>query len=500
MNIVNRKRIAILNYSEVTQDARVFKQARVLADAGHNVHVFCNQLGNREKNETISNIKIKRFRCFERSTLDREIVNKLPFLEYSGAEVTKRFDDYLEKKRQLERLQFCCAQSPLNKYYYKSARGTARMRRKLHHKVIRSLSKIGIGAPGVARQYELIAQLDREKKELAASWESLGAIRGLVFMQNLLPVLDDSTFDIVHAHDLLTLPAGVALAKRGNGKLIYDAHEYEAERAGLHTDVQELTKKLEDDCLKQTDHVITVSKGIAELYSKRFTKSKPTLIYNSPDIARSETNRGGNRLRDLLDLPEDVPLIAYIGGIQRENRGVDKLAAALVHLPGFHIANLGPRKEPNDAWIMGIAEELGVADRIHLLAPVPAEAVPYVVSDATLAASASQNIGLSYLHSMPNKLFEATFARLPVCVPDRPDQKEFVRVLGHGVAMDQTDPLAIAVAIKKVAENREAYKLTDNSLEILNKEYSWNAQAKRLLELYERLSVDRDFGTNGNLN
>jgi len=93
---------------------------------------------------------------------------------------------------------------------------------------------------------------------------------------------------------------------------------------------------------------------------------------------------------------------------------------------------------------------------------------------------------LSYLHSMPNKLFEATFAGIPVCVPDRPDQKEFVDLVGHGIAADQTDPLAIAAALRELVENPESFRLTDRAKQLLDREYSWQAQVKTLLALYER--------------
>ena len=54
-------RIFSLNYHEITEDPRVFKQARSLTDLGHDVTVFCDLKPGFREEETLHGVGIRRF-------------------------------------------------------------------------------------------------------------------------------------------------------------------------------------------------------------------------------------------------------------------------------------------------------------------------------------------------------------------------------------------------------------------------------------------------------
>jgi UDP:flavonoid glycosyltransferase YjiC (YdhE family) len=85
---------------------------------------------------------------------------------------------------------------------------------------------------------------------------------------------------------------------------------------------------------------------------------------------------------------------------------------------------------------------------------------------------------------MPNKLFEAAYASLPICVSNLPEMAAFVERLGIGAVMDQTSPESIAETIMKVLANPAAYVPSERAQEILKREYSWTHQAESLLNVY----------------
>ncbi len=452
-------KVAILNYNEATKDARVWKQALSLSAAGHDVTVYCDWRTDDPATENRDGIQIKRFRCYNKRAATPEMLDKLTFLKQSGEVVRHRYQNLIQSQL-------------------------------LHRRIQRELARILNQAISVFSRQKGNANSSTAPLSRFNSWHSLNAGRSVLFADNLFQSYSPDEFDIIHAHDIYTLPAGVLLARACGAKLIYDAHEYEPERVTLNEDDRIFTLEFEDDCLEDVDALITVSSGIAKLYAKRFHGPEPTLIFNTPAMVKSDQQRDVPRLRERLDLGSDLPLVVFIGGIQRENRGVDKLVKALTLLPGYHLVNLGPRHPRNDSWLRGIAEDAGVSDRVHYLDPVPAQDVPHVVSDASVAASASQNLSLSYLHSMPNKLFEAAFAEVPLCVPDRPDQKAFVEKLGIGRTMDQTDVESIAETLKDTVENPQKFEMTDDRRARLTKEYGWAAQVERLIDLYDSLSND----------
>ncbi len=308
--------------------------------------------------------------------------------------------------------------------------------------------------------------------------------RHALYAMNLIDLEFDEIPDIVHAHDLYTLVGGVGLGRHFGAKVVYDAHEIETERIPpLPPEKKMFIDALERGCLKHVNDLITVSWGCQSFYADRFPC--PKLVMNAPEIADPGGGDIGEDIRARMRLADKVPLVVYTGGISGKYRGLDKVAAALAILPGYHFAVLGPRKAENDAWFLQAAETHGVLDRVELFDPVPARHVTTVIRTANAAICPIQDVGLSYRYCMPNKLFEAAFAELPICVSDLPDMRAFVEELEIGVTMDQTDPLSIASAIKQVCLNPARYR--NGAPDRLYK-YSWPAQEVELRRIYEALA------------
>jgi glycosyltransferase involved in cell wall biosynthesis len=106
---------------------------------------------------------------------------------------------------------------------------------------------------------------------------------------------------------------------------------------------------------------------------------------------------------------------------------------------------------------------------------------------------------LSYRHSLPNKLFEAAMAELPVCVSDLPDMRDFVEELGIGHVMDQTKPDSIAATLRQALNQKESCRSSEHARHLLANKYGWSAQVKTLLDLYDSLLQPPDNARNLNI-
>ncbi len=493
-----------LNYHEITEDPRVLKECKALTERGVDVTVICALDQGQLEREQLGSLNIHRIPWMSIEFLTPEYLDELyqfrrseqlakAYLEklLPNAILFQKFKQVLEKDN-LEKL------NPEQRYRQFS--GIKRLFEKLRYKrdfralldeVCHDKSVSTIERKLLEATLKMV--LNEGMSTPVASHQDVYQSSAFLFDLNTKHLALEGTFDVVHAHDIYTLVAGVRLARKFGAKLIYDAHEYEPERASkMPPEGNGLADAIELDCLENVDAVVTVSAGICELYGKRFTKREPVLIMNAPVITASmpdDATLMEQKLafRERLGLAPDTQLLAYTGWVLSEQRGLAQVAKALRMLPDMHLVILGPRQARHDEALMKIAQKEGVADRIHMLPPVAHFDVVPTIRACEISIIPFQDATLSYRFAMPNKLFEGVFSGLPVAVADLPDMKHFVESLGRGLAMDSTNPQSIAETIMKLHDQSDAYQLSRENFDDLVAKYSWTAQANRLFDLYQEL-------------
>lgn len=289
---------------------------------------------------------------------------------------------------------------------------------------------------------------------------------------------------VVHAHDLETLPAGVALARRSGARLVYDAHELERHRVGLTPFESRVLGWLESRWITRAARVITVSDSIAAHLAQVCDIPLPVVIMNSPNLTEQRPVSQG--LRAQLALAANVPLAVYIGRLAPQ-RGVDQILPVLSAWPALHLACVGGRDASFAESLRQRAQALGVAARLHLVDAVPPFEVVDFIRSADLAVVLIQDVCLSYRYCLPNKLFEATFAGLPICASDLPEQERFIAQAGNGVVVRGDNSDAIARGMHDVYQRRQLLRPDATRLAALMLRYDWQAQSKKLLAVYGAL-------------
>lgn len=291
--------------------------------------------------------------------------------------------------------------------------------------------------------------------------------------------------DVVHAHDLSTLPAGARIARRAGARLIYDSHELEMHRNATYKLLVKLRRqRLERKYIRKADAVITVSKSIAKHLRDVYRIKEPTVIMNSPIFEVLATP--ASDVRTDLNLGLEVPLTVYVGSVTI-HRGLEEMVRALEHAPAMHFATVGPRRSETEQELVSIACEIGVIERVHFVDPVHPDQVVGYIRTSDVSVLPIQNVCLSYYYCMPNKLLESVFAGIPVAVADLLEMRRFVEAHGCGLIMDETDPLSIARALLKLMDEREDYVLPVEKRKQLMDRYGWPKQAENLRALYDSL-------------
>jgi glycosyltransferase involved in cell wall biosynthesis len=304
-----------------------------------------------------------------------------------------------------------------------------------------------------------------------------------IFHLSLGKRLEEWHPDAIHAHDLATLPAAIKNATKLNSKVIYDAHEMEQYRnPPLNTFQRKWVKHIERKYGKLADQVITVSPPIAEFLQDELSKDI-ALIYNSPELEKGEST---SDIRADTGVDENSPLLIYVGGIFI-NRGIEKLFEALVPLDDFHLALVGPARDSVIYDLIEYAKELGVIDRVHIVNPVAAHLVVDYIKTADIGVYAIRNICKSYDYSMPNKLFEMTFAGLPIAVSNLSAVRAFLAETKNGITFDETKTDDIEISIRELWKNRNIFKLSSKRISQIYDKYGWPVQAERLVNIYSAL-------------
>jgi glycosyltransferase involved in cell wall biosynthesis len=365
---------------------------------------------------------------------------------------------------------------------------------RLHHAVLdaravfvrRAKRKVDLTDLGVGKRREWLLALYRHLP--SGRWRRV--MPELVDQELTLgPMLDRLQVEVIHVHDVFMLGIAARAAHRAalDGrtiKIIYDAHEYipglpvvEPRRVAAFSD-------LEREFIHDADRVITVSEPLARwLQRDHQLANLPAVVLNAPIEPPEDAEIKG--LREQLQLPEEVPLLVYVGGINRA-RGVGTVVEALPQLPDVHLAIAAPRGNTVAAELQARAVELGLGDRVHLAPFVDAEVVPLYLRSAT--------IGLSPLLHAPNhdiavtnKFCEYLSAGLPIITSDTPAQADLVKELDLGAVYPAGDVDGLVRAVRTVLADREriAKRIADDTQ--LLQRFSWAAQAEVMRSVYAEL-------------
>ncbi|MEE2683270.1 MAG: glycosyltransferase family 4 protein [Actinomycetota bacterium] len=294
---------------------------------------------------------------------------------------------------------------------------------------------------------------------------------------------------LIHAHDFHMIGVAVEAAEmlRDMGhetKVVYDAHELVEGLDHLESSVKSHWLAYEEKYIHRVDGIVCVSKPQAKRLQERYELSEqPSVILNCPIL--EDAPRNIETIRD--HVAHNGKLLVYHGKASRA-RGLETFVESLEYLDSdIHIALIVNIQDTFVKELKSLAEAIGkriqgAEERLHLLPYVEAADLPTYLSTADIAVIPLHSTG-NHEVAMPNKLFEAIQAKLPVLTSERKALSEYVKEKSIGMVFADNDPKKLAETTHSLIENLDEFK-SRFSEEFLQ-ECSWDSQSKILVKFYE---------------
>jgi glycosyltransferase involved in cell wall biosynthesis len=242
----------------------------------------------------------------------------------------------------------------------------------------------------------------------------------------------DNEFDVIHAHDWLAYPAGMA-AKRISGKpLVIHVHATDFDRSG--GSVNPTVYTMEKEGMDAADQIITVSNLTRNIVIEKYNinPEKVTTVYNAVEPVPKEE-------KVQLRKGVDEKIVTFLGRITMQ-KGPEYFVEA---------ANLVLQKMNNVRFVMAGSgdmlnamvkrvAELKIADRFHFTGFLKGDDVfdMFRMSDVFVMPSVSEPFGIVPLEAMQSNV--------PVIISYQSGVSE---ILNYAIKIDYWDTYAMADAI-----------------------------------------------------
>ncbi len=285
-----------------------------------------------------------------------------------------------------------------------------------------------------------------------------------------------------HCNDIEAFVLGWC-AQRLNPRLqlIYDCHEFEAERNAKPAIERRMVAWLERRMIRKAKAVLTVSPSIAEAYRERYGRHglpEVHLVRNIPEPKLAQAGPSPDHFRTRFDIPEG-DFIALYQGAFTHNRGLETVLEAMRGLEdtGIHLVLMG--YGPLQSTVDEAASEM---PHVHVHPAVPYEAVLEHTRSADVGLMSVKPTCLSYLYCLPNKLFEYLLAGVPVLSNDLPDCRALLESLNAGTVVHDDTPEGWHGALRTLqSEGTERFQ---PGLEQAAQALSWDQEAEGLQSVY----------------
>ncbi|RKY23247.1 MAG: glycosyltransferase family 1 protein [Planctomycetota bacterium] len=281
-------------------------------------------------------------------------------------------------------------------------------------------------------------------------------------------------FDIVHAHDWMTYPAAITVAKMSGKPLIVHVHSTEFDRSGEN--VNQMIYDIEREGMHAADKIIAVSYFTRSIIISRYgiTGEKVEVVHNGV-----ERNGNGDWALKETGIRKDEKIVLFLGRITMQKGPEYFLQAAKKVLEvmddvKFVMAGSGDLMHK----AIEMAAELGIGSKVLFTGFLRGQDVQkiYKMADLFVMPSVSEPFGLVPLEALDNDV--------PVIISKQSGVSE---VLKHALKVDFWDVQEIANKIIAVLKYPPlGVTLRDyGSFEV--RKLRWKDSAEKCARIYEEL-------------
>ena len=285
-------------------------------------------------------------------------------------------------------------------------------------------------------------------------------------------IAEENEFDIIHAHDWLAYPAGIA-AKAVSGKpLVIHVHATEFDRSGGNVNPE--VYRIEKEGMDAASKIITVSNLTRDIVINKYfiDPAKVETVYNAVDPVN--VSEGTD-----FEKGFDEKVVTYLGRITLQKGPeyfIESAYKVLKVMPNvrFVMAGSGDMMER----MIRRAASLKITDRFHFTGFLKGRDVftMLTMSDVYIMPSVSEPFGISPLEAMQSNV--------PVIISK---QSGVAEILTHAIKTDYWDIDAMADAIYGILNYPALAKMfiRKGKEEVIR--LKWDNSARHVKDIYERV-------------
>jgi glycosyltransferase involved in cell wall biosynthesis len=285
-------------------------------------------------------------------------------------------------------------------------------------------------------------------------------------------IAEENDFDIIHAHDWLAYPAGIAAMEVSGKPLVIHVHATDFDRSGgnVNPDVYRIEKYSMDVASK----IITVSNLTRDIVINKYNihPDKVETVYNAVEPVNISDDI-------VVEKGFDEKVVTFLGRITLQKGPEYFIEAAykvlkVMHNVRFVMAGSGDMMER----MMRRAASLGITDRFHFTGFLRGNDVftMLAMSDVYIMPSVSEPFGISPLEAMQSNV--------PVIISK---QSGVAEILTHAVKTDFWDIDAMADAIYGILNYPALASvfIKNGKEEVIR--MKWDNSARHVRDIYERV-------------
>jgi len=289
--------------------------------------------------------------------------------------------------------------------------------------------------------------------------------------------------DVVHCHDLDTVPAGVAAVEQlrpRKVRLVEDFHELYREskmvpqRGLLGVAARAAVRVIENNDIPKADLVLVANPGTSAYYDRFGVSDRLVVVENAPDLERYHV---GDARR-----PGDPFTVCFIGQ-KRYTAGLYSLMEAIQPHEDMRAVIAGGGVAEAE-----VAERAKRYERVEAVGRVSYADIPALYEGCS-AVFAVYDTDLGNVRTLfPVKVMEAMAVGVPVIVASGTWIAEYVQEHRLGYAVDGSDAASVAAALVALRDDPDAAReMGLRGRRIVEEHLNWRSAADRLLRAYRRL-------------
>lgn len=281
-------------------------------------------------------------------------------------------------------------------------------------------------------------------------------------------------FDLIHAHDWMTYPAGIAVATVTGKPLMVHIHSTEFDRSGEH--VNQMIYDIERAGMERADKVVAVS-----YFTRNIVLSRYGIPSEKVDVVHNGVEQNGGWSLENTGIHRNEKIVLFLGRITMQKgpeyflQAARKVADVMDNVK-FVMAGSGDMMNRTIA----LATELGIGHKVLFTGFLRGDEVRqiYKMADLYVMPSVSEPFGIAPLEALENDV--------PVIISKQSGVSE---VLTHALKVDFWDVNEMANKIVAVLKYPPLQLTLRDHGNYEVRKLRWEDSARKCMRLYEDMLV-----------